>query len=127
MSERITHADIYPKGWGRELWIANSEKYCGKILELNKGKKCSVHYHKIKDETFHILSGKVELRTYPEGYPGQLEEVVMNPGDTFHVPVGLVHQFYGLEDSKILEISTQHFEDDSYRLANGDSQEQSLA
>ena len=51
--------EIHPKGWGRELWIANSELYCGKILELNEDKRCSIHYHKLKDETFYILSGNV--------------------------------------------------------------------
>ena len=27
-----------PKGWGFEKWIVNSEKYCGKLLYLVKGK-----------------------------------------------------------------------------------------
>ena len=39
---------IVPKGWGREVWIANGDLYCGKILEINKGKRLSLHYHKIK-------------------------------------------------------------------------------
>ncbi len=38
---------IEPKGWGREIWIANNGLYCGKILEINKGKKCSLHFHKL--------------------------------------------------------------------------------
>jgi hypothetical protein len=42
---------IVPKGWGREIWIANGDLYCGKILEINKGKKCSLHFHKIKTES----------------------------------------------------------------------------
>ena len=45
----ITKPEVHEKGWGRELWIVNSELYCSKIMELTKDKKCSIHYHKIKD------------------------------------------------------------------------------
>ena len=48
-----------PKGWGFEKWIHNSEKFCGKLLYFVKGKKCSWHYHEIKDETFYVQSGKI--------------------------------------------------------------------
>ena len=48
-----------PKGWGFEKWIVNCDKYCGKLLYFVKGKKCSWHYHKIKDEVFYIHSGKI--------------------------------------------------------------------
>ncbi len=39
---------IEPKGWGREAWIANTPLYCGKILEIEKGKRCSLHYHQLR-------------------------------------------------------------------------------
>lgn len=110
----------HKKGWGKELWIANDEKYCGKILVLQKGKKCSIHYHKIKDETFYILEGKVKMELYPNGYPSEPEIIEMNQGDVLHLPIGLAHRFFGLEDSQIMEISTQHFEEDSYRHIKGD-------
>lgn len=119
MPEKTTNPEIHPKGWGRELWIANNEKYCGKILELSKGKQCSIHYHKIKDETFHILSGKIELHLWKK-YPGEQQTLIMVPGDTLRLKPGLIHRFKGLEDSQILEISTQHFEEDSYRHVKGD-------
>ena len=52
---------IVQKGWGYEKWICNSEKYCGKLLFFNAGKKCSYHYHKIKDETFYVQSGELKM------------------------------------------------------------------
>ncbi|MFH1316467.1 MAG: cupin domain-containing protein [Candidatus Woesearchaeota archaeon] len=119
-NKRIIKPEIHPKGWGEERWIANSELYCGKILVLNKGKRCSIHYHKIKDETFYILKGKVEMNLYPDGYPGKVESMIMKQGDTLHIPIGLIHEFFGLEYSEILEVSTQHFEEDSHRLKKGD-------
>lgn len=108
------------KGWGKEIWIANSPLYCGKKLILNKNKKCSIHYHKLKDETFYIQEGKVQMDTYPNGYPGEKKRIIMQPRDSLHIPQKLPHQFYGLEDSEIFEFSTQHFEEDSYRLEIGD-------
>ena len=47
-----------PKGWGYEKWIVNCEEYCGKLLFFNKDKRCSWHYHKLKDEVFYVQSGK---------------------------------------------------------------------
>ena len=54
--------NFVPKGWGFEKWIVNTEEYCGKLLYFAKGKKCSWHYHKLKDETFYIQSGKILLK-----------------------------------------------------------------
>lgn len=50
-----------PKGWGFEKWLVNSDKYCGKLLFFAKSKRCSLHYHKIKDETFFVHSGKLKV------------------------------------------------------------------
>ena len=59
---------IVPKGWGREVWIANGDRYCGKILEIRKGKKCSLHFNKLKDESFCLRAGrlKVRVKEWPE-------------------------------------------------------------
>ena len=120
MAGEIIPAEVHPKGWGREVWVVNNSKYCGKIMHLNAGKQCSIHYHKVKDETFHVLSGMLELHLFKGGYPEEQSVVVMKQGDTVHIPTGLVHRFRGIEDSMILEISTQHFEEDSYRHLKGD-------
>jgi len=97
------------KVWGSELWLVNTEKYCGKILTLKEGYCCSKHYHKLKDETFYILEGSVRM---------EVNDTVKNmiAGESVHIPPNTVHRFIGLKDSKIIEISTQHFDEDSYRL-----------
>jgi len=107
------------KGWGFEKWIVNNEEYCGKLLYLIKGKKCSWHYHVLKDETFYIHSGKVSL-LYSDGDNIELaNKVILERGDNFHVYRGLRHQMCALEDSEIFEFSTQHFDSDSHRLIPG--------
>ena len=46
-------------------------------------------------------------------------QVILVPGDVFHVPQFLVHSMEGLEDTEMFEFSTQHFEEDSYRIIKG--------
>ena len=110
----------HPKGWGYELWIHNDEDYCGKLLFFEKGKKCSWHYHQKKDETFYLQEGKLLVRYSEEDDIEKAVEVIMERGDKFHVYRGLRHQMFALEDSDLFEFSTQHFEDDSYRIIKGD-------
>jgi quercetin dioxygenase-like cupin family protein len=112
--------EIHPKGWGYEKWIVNKPQYCGKLLFFNKGKKCSWHYHKIKDEVFYLQSGKILLKYSDSEYIESANEVVLNAGDSFHIYTGLKHQMIALEDSELFEFSTEHFEHDSYRIVKGD-------
>ena len=113
-------AEFHKKGWGHELWIANSKEYCGKLLYFEKGKKCSFHYHKIKKEHFFIGNGKIKLKYSKNDDINESEEIILERGDVFFVDVGLRHQMIALEDTELYEFSTQHFEDDSYRIIKGD-------
>lgn len=109
-----------PKGWGYEKWIVNNNKYCGKLLFFNEGKRCSWHFHKLKEETFYVQSGKIHL-TY--GYEDDIDladEVILNPGDKFDIPRGLRHQMYAMEESEMFEFSTTHYDEDSIRVTPGD-------
>ena len=112
--------NFVPKGWGFEKWIVNTEEYCGKLLYFVKGKKCSWHYHKLKDETFYIQSGKILLKYSDGDEMAYADEIVLNRGDKFHIYRGLRHQMFALEDTELFEFSTQHFDEDSYRLLKGD-------
>lgn len=123
------------KKWGREEWLVNFPLYCGKLLYLDRNAYCSVHKHDIKTESFFVLKGLVELKycTTPRtendtfdftDYGNNKDDIsfpqvqILREGDSFHIEPGLYHQFFGLRDSIILEISTEHFEEDSVRLTN---------
>jgi mannose-6-phosphate isomerase-like protein (cupin superfamily) len=120
MSRARQPIQIVPKGWGREIWIANNEKYCGKILEIKKGKRCSLHYHQIKSETFFVRSGRLLVKVKENADASVVEEFELAAGDCMDVPIGLVHQMLALEDTELFEFSTQHFDSDSHRLVKGD-------
>ena len=120
MSRARNPVHIEPKGWGREVWIANNPLYCGKILEISKGKRCSLHYHKLKTESFFLRKGRLMIRVKESPDAAAIEEFELHEGQCMDVPPGLVHQMEALEDVELFEFSTQHFEEDSYRLIRGD-------
>lgn len=108
------------KGWGYEDWIYNGDLYCGKILFFNKGKKCSFHYHAIKDEVLYIHSGQIIMK-YSEGDDLEAAEALtMTPGMAFRIIPGLRHQMIAEEDTLIYEFSTHHEDSDSFRVVKGD-------
>jgi mannose-6-phosphate isomerase-like protein (cupin superfamily) len=111
---------VEPKGWGREVWIANNTRYCGKILEIRKGKRCSLHYHKLKSESFYLRCGRLHIKLKESAETETILEFELYEGECMDIPPGLVHQMEALEDSELYEFSTQHFESDSYRLVKGD-------
>ena len=107
MCIRDSSITVHPKVWGEEHWIVNKE-YCGKLLIIHKGYRCSIHYHKKKDETFYLVKGKILMEI--NGQPR-----VMKPGDKQYIAPGTKHRFTGLEESELIEFSTHHEEEDSYR------------
>jgi len=109
-----------------------------------------MHRHKLKEETFFcrtgkllvvhseedcVVDGKVAIESYcPPKYLSRerhwldatLDGVptatmtVLEPGDVFHVPIGLHHAMLGLLDTELFEFSTEHFDSDSIRTLKGD-------
>jgi N-acetylneuraminate synthase len=71
-----------------EYWIVNdrANNYCGKFLFLFDGQRCPLHYHKIKDETFFVVKGRVALQV--DGAAIELGE-----GDTYKMAPGKRHTF----------------------------------
>ncbi len=118
--EEIRRPERHPKGWGHEDWIVNSPNYCSKILHFEKGKKLSWHYHKIKVETFYVISGKLILRVGETDDINQSKEIELNEKDSYTINRRIRHQLIALNESEVLETSTQHFEEDSYRITRGD-------
>ena len=110
-----------PKGWGEELIIENNEMYCGKLLKFKKGCKFSMHYHLIKDETWYVQEGEFKYR-WIDTETAELHEVKLKEGDVVRQRVGQPHQILAETDGTIFEVSSQHFDEDSYRVFPGDSQ-----
>jgi len=96
------------KPWGYELVWARTDRYVGKILHVRAGHVLSLQYHLRKDETMHVYSGELILRTQ-EG-----ETLTSRPfkaGETVHIPPMLIHQIEAVVDSDVLEASTPELDD----------------
>lgn len=96
------------KPWGYEIIYAVTGRYAGKILHIARGKRLSRQFHRQKEETLYLQSGRMELEI---GVDDQLERVIMVPGDSYHLPAGTIHRMTALEDTDVLEASSPELED----------------
>jgi mannose-6-phosphate isomerase len=98
------------KPWGHELIWALSETYCGKVLFVKAGHALSLQFHREKDESWLVQSGRCKLEL---GEVGQavLEEEVVGAGAAFRYRPGTVHRIAAIEDTTILEVSTPQLDD----------------
>ena len=119
--EKKTSSTIVPKGWGHEVIIVNNEKYCGKILHFKKDAKFSMHYHIKKTETWYVQTGKFVFKWINTSNANISSEDLL-PGDIITNKIGEPHQIICIEEGDIFEVSTTHFDEDSYRVMKGDSQ-----
>jgi mannose-6-phosphate isomerase len=93
------------KPWGHELiFAANDGMYIGKIIHVNAGGSLSLQYHREKDETISVISGEALFQYGPAA--DQLTDQQFGPGDTIHLPVGVLHRITALSDLDFAEVST---------------------
>ena len=98
------------KPWGHELIWALTDDYCGKILFIKAGEAMSLQFHRQKDESWLVHSGRAELEMAEPGKKVPAMEVI-GPGAAFRIQPGTVHRVKALEDTTILEVSTPHLDD----------------
>lgn len=115
------------KPWGREIWFAETKKYAGKVLEIKKGARLSLQFHRRKEETQFLFSGRVRVTFGTDVH--RLRTKILRPGDAFHIPPRRIHRLEGLAElSLIFEVSTPQLNDviklaDDYgRSGNGNNE-----
>ena len=102
--------DLGKRIWGKEKLLAHIPKILTlKRLEIKKGQKGGLQYHRKKNECGYLLSGKLIVR-YDKGN-GKLVKKILKAGSIFHFPPGAVHQEEALSNCIIIEASTPHFND----------------
>lgn len=106
----ISNFTVVNKVWGKEIWFTNEPEYCSKLLVLYPGYQCSLHFHKVKKETFIVLRGEVLLES-PKFYFKKLYS-----GYKYIILPNVPHRFSSETGAWILETSTHHEDSDSYRI-----------
>lgn len=97
------------KPWGYELIFAKTLQYVGKILHIEKGHQLSLQFHRHKEETIFVASGRI-LFVY-EKEAGKLVEYELSAGEAHHIPPGRLHRMIALENTDIFEVSTPQLDD----------------
>lgn len=91
---------VVEKPWGHEVIYAQAKRYVGKILVINKGKRLSRQYHKVKHETIYVLKGTLGLEL-------KGKTLTAGPGKAFPIPPRTVHRFFAPKGRvTLLEVST---------------------
>jgi quercetin dioxygenase-like cupin family protein len=84
-----------------------NREYCKKLIVMLEGQKHPAHIHKLKEETFHVLYGDMNIKV------NGIEKEYM-PGDIVLVERESVHSFSTKNGVIFEEISTTNFINDSY-------------
>ena len=107
----MTDAELrrVPKPWGHELIWALTDRYCGKVLVIEAGKRLSLQRHAVKDESILVTAGR--LRLYLEDDAGTVQVEELGPGDDRHVRTGRIHRYEAIERCELVEVSTPELDD----------------
>ncbi|HEU4972290.1 MAG TPA: cupin domain-containing protein, partial [Gaiellaceae bacterium] len=109
MSRYETTPRKVEKPWGWELVWAEAEEYVGKLLFVRAGESLSLQYHEVKDESWLVQEGRAKLELGE--VDGELETFEIVPGDAYRFRPETVHRVTAIEDTLVIEISTNHLTD----------------
>lgn len=107
-------SDYVAKEWGAEFWLVNEPEYCAKELVIAAGKRSSLHYHRVKKETFIVKSGVVRLEQ--RDVRGAVIDEYLLPNEQRTILPKTPHRFSSIAGGVILEISTHHDDADVVRI-----------
>jgi len=98
------------KPWGWELIWAHADAYVGKVLFVRAGHSLSLQFHREKDESWYVESGRAKLELGETGN-AVLNTEVISAGACFRYRPGTVHRVTAIEDTTIIEVSTPQLDD----------------
>jgi sialic acid synthase SpsE/quercetin dioxygenase-like cupin family protein len=91
---------------GSAMITVINREYCKRLLIMLPGQWHPEHWHTLKDETFHILFGEIDLVL-----GGERRRCVQN--DVIVIQRGVKHEFRTATGAVIEEVSSTHSKDDS--------------
>jgi mannose-6-phosphate isomerase-like protein (cupin superfamily) len=109
MAESPERARRVDKPWGHEIIWAQTDRYVGKLLFIEKGRRLSLQYHERKDESIYVVRGRMALHLADAS--GTLRVHELGPGDHRRIPTGRTHRFEALEDLEVMEVSSPELDD----------------
>lgn len=102
----IKPVKVVEKPWGKEIWLSVEDEYAGKILEIRKGCRTSLQYHKKKKESMYVFSGQMKVDC-PHGEG----DLIVNAGESITINAGDRHRICAIQDLVLIEVSTPDLDD----------------
>ncbi|MGO8747152.1 MAG: cupin domain-containing protein [Thermoguttaceae bacterium] len=107
--DNLLPPQIVEKPWGREIWVAHTDKYAFKIIEIKAGHRSSLQYHVRKHEHIYVETGVLQLEW--ENETGEMVTLTLRPGNVVENKPGRKHRALAVEDVRLLEVSTPELND----------------
>jgi oxalate decarboxylase/phosphoglucose isomerase-like protein (cupin superfamily) len=86
-------------------------------VELREGKPRGNHYHKLRHESFYVISGELEFRIQDLATSERIA-ITMRPGDLARIDPEIVHTFIPITSGHALEFAPERFDaGDVYRIS----------
>jgi mannose-6-phosphate isomerase len=104
-----TGARRVDKPWGHELIWAETDRYAGKILVIETGRRLSLQYHERKLESILVVAGRLGLLL--EGDDGEMRTSELRAGEARVIPVGRTHRYEAIERVELIEVSSPELDD----------------
>ena len=105
------------KYWGYIKTIFASEDFTLKEVFMKGNTQSSMEYHIKKDEYYYIKKGK--LKVGMRIGRAKNKSIILDQGDVFHIPPGLMHMRIAIEDTLIIEWSNKDDDTDSNIVEDG--------
>lgn len=99
----------FKRPWGGFIKFIDNKPCTVKILQIKKGESLSLQSHRLREEFWYLVSGKIKV-VLGKSLKG-LKSKVLNEGNWVNIPKKVLHRAEGIENSKILEISTGKFKE----------------
>ena len=100
---------IVEKPWGREIWVAHTDQYAFKIIEIRAGTRSSLQYHVRKHEHIYVEAGVLQMEW--ENEAGEMVTLTLHPGEVVENKPRRKHRAIAVEDVRLLEVSTPELDD----------------
>lgn len=117
MPEKLTIVNSRERYWGNIKTLFSNDDLAIKIIEMNKNSQSSLEYHVSKNEFYFIYKGKLKLGSRINR--GENKSIILDEGDVYHIPPGLMHMRIALEDTTIIEWSNKDDDSDSIIVEDG--------
>ena len=105
------------KYWGQIKTVYENSELVVKHIEMNKDTQSSMEYHLKKNEYYYLVKGKLKIGMRI----GRAKNVskILEEGQIYHIPRGLMHMRIALEDCIIVEWSNSDDDSDSNIVEDG--------